>query len=110
MKIISLLTLSLFFLLTSFTASRADIGPATLELVLSPDERPCTFFILNGMSGEWFGVNQVSPGYKEMVAMLLMAQASGRTVTVTPFSASDQQSYDPNHVCGVQEVIRLFVQ
>jgi hypothetical protein len=53
--------------------------------VHSPDTRECTFFIINGVSesdpitpnSPWFAAPKTHPGYKDIVATLLMARATG---------------------------------
>ena len=107
-KIFALLLLTTCILPVAVRA--ADFGPATVARILSPDNRPCTFFMLNGLPTQWFGVNPLTPGYKEMVSILLLAQSTSRYVTVTSFSAADQNRYDPSNACGVTQVIRIGVE
>lgn len=54
-------------------------------------DRPCTLFQLAGVAqadasiapgSPWFTVEATTPGYKEMVATLLLAKATGRRIQV----------------------------
>ncbi len=56
----------------------------------SPDSRQCIFFQLTGVSeadpvnpnNPWFAVAKTHGGYKEIVAMLMMAKATGIPISV----------------------------
>ncbi len=82
------------FLLTfcsSFSASYAatHTGKYVAELH-SPDTRPCTFFRLKDVAvadpgvsnSEWFSVPQSHTGYKEILAFLVTAYSTGKTINV----------------------------
>ena len=57
----------------------------TVSVVHSPDTRECIFFQLDGVAeadpiapgNPWFAVPKTHNGYKEIVATLLMARATG---------------------------------
>jgi hypothetical protein len=81
----------------------------TVTVVHSPDQRECTFFILSGISesdpvtpgNPWFAVSKNHSGYKEIVATLLMARATGAPLQhVTTTGAA---------VCGHAEVASLSI-
>jgi len=60
-------------------------GNKTVSIFHSPDARGCAFFILNGVNqsdpitpnSPWFAVSKDHVGFKEIVATLLMARATG---------------------------------
>ena len=77
--------------LTAWPASDAN---KSVTIVQSPDNRECIFFQLEGVSvadpatpgTAWFSVSQSHAGYKEIVAALMMARATGaplQNVTTT---------------------------
>lgn len=57
-----------------------------LAVIHSPDDRPCVFFRLTGVAEadpvapgiEWFALPKTHPGYKEILALLLTARATGQ--------------------------------
>ena len=61
-----------------------------VDMVRPGGDRPCTLFTLVGVSqsdpvvpgSNWFAIPQTAPAYKEMVATLLLAKATGRLVDV----------------------------
>lgn len=62
-----------------------------IDLVRAGGDRPCTLFTLTGVTQSdpallpgsiWFSIPASTPGYKEMVASLLMAKAGGRNIDV----------------------------
>ena len=61
-----------------------------VDVVRPGGDRPCTLFTLAGVSqadpvlpgSNWFTIPPTTPGYKEMVATLLLAKATGRNVDV----------------------------
>lgn|SRR6266853_2164882 len=73
----------------SAAAQTSHIGK-TIELLQSPDDRPCTFFMLKGITqsdpitpgNPWFALPKAHIGYKEMLSFLLIAYSSGKTVNV----------------------------
>lgn len=62
----------------------------TITIVRAPDGRPCTFFILDGVSPAdpatpntpWMALRQSHPGYKENLAILVSAKLTNRPVNV----------------------------
>ncbi len=62
----------------------------TVEVLHSPDGGNCAFFMLTGIrqadpvvpNGQWFAVPQTHVGYKEMLAILMVARLDGRPITV----------------------------
>lgn len=66
-------------------SNTARVGP-----IQSPDERGCTFFLLEGVAqadpvkpnDPYFALPQTTPGYQEILSFLLSAQLSRRTVNV----------------------------
>jgi len=72
-----------------------DFWSKTVNIVRGPDGRPCTFFVLDGVSvadpstpnTAWFALRQASPGYKENLAILMAAKLSGRPVHVSTTGA-----------------------
>lgn len=69
----------------------ADFFSKTITVIRGPDGRPCTFFVLDGVSPadpstpntSWMVLRQTSVGYKENLAMLVSAKLSGRPVSVS---------------------------
>ena len=105
-----LFALTLASLATSASAEeKAPYPGRPITRVQSPDTSPCTFFQLNGVdrasnasASNWFAVPQSSKGYKDMIAMLLTAFATGKSITVETTG-----SLQP--ICGEAEVTRFFV-
>jgi hypothetical protein len=60
-----------------------------VTVVHSPDTRQCTFFMLSGVSeaapvapgDPWFAVPKSHAGYKEILAVLLLARTTGKALT-----------------------------
>jgi len=82
-----------FFLLPLLLTSRALAAesqsvPAPVAIVHSPDSRPCLFFTLQGVTTansvlpnvSWFAVSQSGTAYKEILAMVLTAQMTGKSL------------------------------
>ena len=72
-------------------SAAAGYFPAkTITIVRAPDGRPCTFFILDGVSPAdpstpntpWMALRQSHPGYKENLAILMSAKLTNRPVNV----------------------------
>jgi len=64
-----------------------------IAVIQSPDDRPCLFFVLSGVSeadpivsgmkgSEWFAVPHTHQGYREILGLLIAARISAHTVTV----------------------------
>jgi hypothetical protein len=112
-KIAIISALALCTLAAPRPASADDVPAypgAPVVQIQSPDGRPCTLFRLKDVNqassarvSPWFAVNQSTVGYKEMVSILLMAFASGKSVTVGITGGLDGQ-------CGEAQVTRVFVQ
>ena len=72
-------------------ANAGDFSNKTVNIIRGPDGRPCTFFILDGVSPAdpstpntpWMVLRQASPGYKENLAILMSAKLTGRPVNVS---------------------------
>ncbi len=66
-------------------------GFKQVSVVHSPDHRECAFFMLDGVAepdpvaagNVWFAVPKSHGGYKEIMAMLMLARVAGRQVHVT---------------------------
>jgi hypothetical protein len=64
----------------------------SIDRIVLPDWRPCAFFSLQGVSdadpglqlggNPWFAVPKTHEGYKEIVATVLLASATGRRISV----------------------------
>lgn len=58
----------------------------SLAVIHSPDDRPCVFFRLTGVTEadpvapgiEWFALPKTHQGYKEILTLLLTARATGQ--------------------------------
>lgn len=72
----------------------------------APDERPCTLFVLHGVSeadpavpgSPWFALPNSHQGQKEIFSILLSALLSGKTVNVRTSGGT---------ACGAAEVIAV---
>lgn len=78
-------------LLVADQALALDHPAANVAVVRPGGDRPCTLLTLVGIDqadpaypgSAWFSFPDSAPGYKEMVATLLVAKASNRLVRVT---------------------------
>ncbi len=76
-------------------ANAADFSNKAVNIIRGPDGRPCTFFILDGVSPadpttpntSWMALRQASSGYKENLAILMSAKLTGRVVNVSTTGA-----------------------
>jgi hypothetical protein len=67
----------------------------TINIIHPPDSRPCTFFILDGVSAAdpatpntpWMALRQSHVGYRENLAVLMSAKLTGRPVQVVTTGA-----------------------
>ena len=72
-------------------AQAVDWNGYQVNIIRSPDGRPCTFFQLVGVAqadpvkpnDPWFVIRQAHPGYKEMLAILMSAKLTSRNVIVS---------------------------
>lgn len=70
----------------SFAATHQNKG---VSKVFGPDTRECTFFQLSGVvesdpvtpGNPWFAISKTHAGYKELIAILLLARATGMPLT-----------------------------
>lgn len=77
------------------SANAADFSNKAVTIIRGPDGRPCTFFILDGVSPadpttpntSWMALRQASSGYKENLAILMSAKLTGRVVNVSTTGA-----------------------
>jgi len=76
----------------------------TIQIMHSPDSRPCFFFTLDGVpiadstihtTSPWFAIAQTAINYKEVVALVLFARANGVPITATTSGGG---------ACGLAEV------
>jgi hypothetical protein len=85
LRTISITTLSFIVGFWSITTTAASHINKTVEVFHGPDTRECAFFRLIGVSEAdpatpgvpWFAVPKTHPGYREIVAILLQARATG---------------------------------
>jgi hypothetical protein len=76
--------------LFSYGAFSAEHGGKSVQTVVSPDERPCTFFALEGVAeadpikpnDSWFAVPLDHNGHDVIVSLLLAAYTAGKPVSV----------------------------
>jgi hypothetical protein len=97
----------------AFAASAANAGDfnnKTVSLIQGPDGRPCTFFILDGVSSAdpatpgtpWMALRQSSSGYKENLVILMTAKLAGRPINVSTTGLVVAE-------CGLVEAYRLML-
>lgn len=81
-----------------------------IDIVRPGGDRPCTLFTLVGVNqadpvlptSNWFSIPSSAPGYKEMIAALLLAKAAGRSVDVATSGAVSTE-------CGHPGVAALYL-
>lgn len=92
MKILKMMFIAIIGICCTIgTAYAGDFYNKTVTIIRGPDGRPCTFFVLDGVSPAdpitpntpWMVLRQTSPGYKENLAMLISAKLTGRQVNVS---------------------------
>ena len=84
-RVVSVSLLALSAGVYASTALALTHTDKTVEVVHSPDTRECVFFRLTGVTQadpvtpgvSWFAVPKTHAGYKEIVAILLQARATG---------------------------------
>ena len=74
-----------------------------IDVIRPGGDRSCTLFTLVGVNqadpvlptSNWFAIPSSAPGYKEMVAALLLAKASGRNIDVATSGAVSTECGHP---------------
>jgi hypothetical protein len=72
-------------------AFAADFGQTKVGAIRGPDNRPCTFFTLEGVvqadgavpNSPWFVLKNTHPGYKENLTLLMSAKITGAQIIVS---------------------------
>ena len=83
--------LAVGLLISTPSATAGYFAGKTITIIRAPDGRPCTFFILDGVSPAdtatpntpWMVIRQSSVGYKENLAILMSAKLTNRPVNVS---------------------------
>lgn len=103
-QVLAVVALMLFSPCTLFASTHVNKEVVALH---SPDSRDCSFFMLSGVNeahpavpgSPWFAISKSHQGYKEIVAMLLIARTTGRALNHVGLSGAI--------VCGHAAVVSV---